>query len=288
MRLVVLLPLLVVLGCSPSDPEGSADLALAPAGDLAGRDLRPAPGDLTPYNPQNPAGLGPAPVDVGTSTNLAAAGSYVLLAKTGITNVTGSAIAGGHLGLSPAAASFITGFAMIADASTVYSTSASVVAPGRIYAADYASPTPSNLTAAVSSMETAYTDAAGRSPPDHLDLSSGNLGGLTLTPGLYRWGSSVTIPSTVTFAGAANDVWILQIANDLDLATNTNVVLSGNAQAKNIFWQVAGQATLHATSHLEGIILSKTAVTMQTQASLHGRVLAQSLIALDDNAVTAP
>jgi len=111
------------------------------------------------YSPSNPAGLGPAPVDLGTATDLAAAGSYVVLAKTGITNVTGSSITGGHLGLSPAAASFITGFAMTADASNVYSTSAAARAHGKIYPANYAMPTPRNYTPSVSSMQAAQRDA---------------------------------------------------------------------------------------------------------------------------------
>src|SRR3954467_14564899 len=100
-------------------------------------------------NPRNPGGDGPAPADIGSSSNLAAAGSYVLLAKTGITNVTGSSITGGNLGVSPAAASFVTGFSLVADGTNVYSTSASVAAPGRIYASNYAPPTPSSLTTAV-------------------------------------------------------------------------------------------------------------------------------------------
>src|SRR5688572_24861555 len=86
-------------------------------------------GERAPYHPANPAGLGPAAVDLGAATNLAAAGSFVLLAKTGITNVTGSSISGGHVGLSPAAASFITGFSLIDDSTTKHATSASVVAP---------------------------------------------------------------------------------------------------------------------------------------------------------------
>jgi hypothetical protein len=177
---------------------------------------------------------------------------------------------------------------MVADPTNVYSTSASVVTPAKIYAADYADPTPTNLTTAVLSMQAAYTDAAGRSLPDHLDLASGNLGGLTLAPGLYNWGSTVTIPSDVTLSGAANDVWIFQISNDLDLSTATSVLLGGAAQAKNIFWQVAGQVTIHANAHFEGVILSQTAITLQTNASLHGRALAQTMIAIDNNAITAP
>jgi len=244
--------------------------------------------DAGSTNAENPNGLGPAPVELGSPTDLASAASYVILAKTAVTNVTGSAITGGHVGLSPAAATFLTGFSLIADPSNEYATSSSVVAPAKVYASDYAPPTPSNLTSAVLDMEAAYTDAAGRTNPDELNFQSGNIGGQTLAPGLYTWGTGVTIPTDVTFAGGANDVWILQISNDLDLASAQNVILSGGAQAKNIYWQVAGQVTIHANAHFEGVILSQTMITLQTNASLTGRAYAQSLVALDDNDVTAP
>src|SRR4051794_37393078 len=123
-------------------------------------------------NPPNPSGLGPAAVDLGSTTDVASVGSYVLLAKTGITNVTGSSITGGSLGLSPAAASFITGFSLTADSTNKFATSAAVVAPGKVYASNYTAPTPANLTTAVLGMQTAYTDAAGRTNPDHLNLGS--------------------------------------------------------------------------------------------------------------------
>ncbi|MCU1280330.1 MAG: hypothetical protein JWM53_3876 [bacterium] len=281
----IFVALLLMAGCSDSTTTGG-DADMATGGTHA--DLAMAGRDMTVYNPQNPAGAGPAAVALGSTTDVGAAGSYVLLAKTGITNVTGSSITGGNLGLSPAAASFITGFGLMADSTNVFATSSAVVAPGKIYAADYATPSPTNLTTAVLSMQTAYTDAAGRSPPDHLDLSSGNLGGLTLAPGLYTWGTGVTIPSDVTISGGANDVWIFQISNDLDISSAKNVVLSGGAQAKNIFWQVAGQVTIHANAHFEGVILSQTSITIQTTATLHGRALAQTLVAIDNNAITAP
>ena len=66
------------------------------------------------------------------------------------------------------------------------------------------------------------------------------------------------------------------------------IVLAGGASPKNVFWQVAGQATLGTTSHFEGIILSKTAITVKTKASMKGRALGQTLVALDDNVVTSP
>jgi hypothetical protein len=279
-------------GRSPSGGTGSLDDSGVPStgdADAAAEDSGAASmDDAGPGDPPDAAALGPARVELGSRTNLAAAGSYVLLAKTGITNVTGSRITGGHLGLSPEAASMITGFALVAHSTNVYSTSVAVVAPAKVYAADYEPPTPSNLTTAVLDMEAAYSDAAGRSNPDFLNMADGNIGGKTLAPGLYKWGTGVTIPNDVTISGAANDVWIFQISNDLDVSSAKRVILSGGARARNIFWQVAGQVTIHADAHFEGIILSQTGITLQTGASMNGRALAQSLIALDDNAVTAP
>jgi hypothetical protein len=244
--------------------------------------------DIVDNNPQNTEGEGPAHVEIGDIDDSTSAGSYALLAKTGITNVTGSLVTGGDVGLSPAAASFITGFALVADPTNVFSTSVSVVPPAQVFAADYADPTPSNLTTAILAMEASYIDAASRTQPDELNLADGNLGGLTLAPGLYTWGSSVTIPTDLTLSGAAGDVWILQVSNDLDLAAAKSVLLSGGARAENVFWQVAGAVTIRENAHFEGVILSKTGITLQTNASLHGRALAQTMIALDDNVITAP
>lgn len=223
---------------------------------------------------------------LGTTTtprvvNLGTAGNYVILAKSAITNIATSAITG-DIALSPAATSYITGFALIA--ATGYSTSTQV--SGKVYAADMAAPTPINLTTAVNDMITAYNDIAGRVNPDFTELGTGNIGGKTLTAGLYKWSSAVTIPSTITISGGANDVWIFQIAGNLTMSSAVNIILTGGAQAKNIIWQVAGEVTLGTTSHFEGVILSKTAVTLQTGASLNGKIMAQTLVALDQNKVT--
>ena len=222
---------------------------------------------------------GPAVVGLGAS------GNYVVLAKTAVSSVPASVVTG-DVGVSPAAASFITGFSLVADSTNVFATATQVT--GKVYAANYAVPTPSNLTTAVSNLESAYTDAAGRINPDHLELGSGNIGGLTLAPGLYKWTSTVTIPSGVTIAGGANDVWIFQTSGDLLLSASQNVTLSGGAKARNIFWQVAGQATLGAGSHFEGVILGKTSVTLQTGATMNGRALAQTQVALQQATLAQP
>lgn len=217
------------------------------------------------------------------AVELGSAGDYVILAKTAINNVPTSAITG-HMGLSPAATSFITGFAL--TNATGYATSPQVT--GKVYAADMASPTSTNLTTAVENMITAYNDAAGRPSPDFLELATGNIGGLTLVPGLYKWTSTVTMPTDVVISGGSNDVWIFQISGDLSMSGNVNITLEGGAQAKNIFWQVAGEVTIGTTAHLEGIILSMTGITLQTGASMNGRALAQTAVILDANAVTQP
>jgi hypothetical protein len=215
--------------------------------------------------------------------DLGAAANYVILAKTAINNSSTSAVTG-DLGLSPAATTYITGLTLT-DA-TGYATSAQVT--GKVYAADMADPTPINLTTAVNNMITAYNDAAGRPSPDFLELGTGNIGGRTLTPGLYKWTSAVTMPSSVTISGGANDVWIFQISGNLSMSAAVNITLIGGAQAKNIFWQVAGQATFGTTSHFEGVLLSMTGITLQTGASMTGRALAQTAVTLDANAVTKP
>jgi hypothetical protein len=220
-----------------------------------------------------------------SAVNLGTAADFVILAKTKI-STTGTSHVTGNIGISPAAATFITGFALILPAGGAFSTSSLVT--GNIYAPNYASPTPANMTTAISNMQTAYTDAAGRTLPDFTELYTGNIGGKTLVPGLYKWSSTVLVPSSITLSGSATDVWIFQISKDLTVSNAVNVTLSGGASANNIFWQVAGIATLGTTSHFEGNILCKTGITFKTGASMNGRALAQTAVVLDANAVTKP
>ncbi|MDB5256098.1 MAG: large protein [Chitinophagaceae bacterium] len=217
------------------------------------------------------------------TVELGTAGDYVILAKTAINNGPTSNITG-DLGLSPAATSYITGLSLT-DA-TGYATSSQVT--GKVFAADMAAPTPINLTTAIGDMNTAYNDAAGRPTPDFLALNNGNLGGKTLTPGLYKWTTNVTAPTNFTISGGANDIWIFQVSGNLSLASAVNITLIGGAQAKNIFWQVAGTVTIGTTAKFKGIILSKTGITLQTGATLNGRALAQTAVILAGNTVTTP
>jgi hypothetical protein len=216
--------------------------------------------------------------------NLGAAGTYVILAKSGISTVPTSAVTG-NLGVSPAAASSITGFSLTMDATNVFATSPQVT--GKVYAADYAPPTPANLTAAVGAMETAFTDAAGRAA-GVTELGAGNIGGMTLAPGVYKWGTGLLIPTDVTLNGNASGVWIFQIAQNLTMSNGARVLLAGGARPKNVFWQVAGAVVLGTTAHCEGVILTQTAVTLQTGASINGRLLAQTAVNIDGSTVVEP
>lgn len=221
------------------------------------------------------AGAGPVAVNLGT------AGNYVILTKTQITNVPTSAITGN------VAASPINGAAIGLTCSEV---------TGIISAVDASGPAPcsivdpANLTPAIGAMETAYTDAAGRPSGvgPFLNIGAGTVSNKTLVPGTYTWGSDVTIPTNLTFAGDANDVWIIQISGKLDLAANKLLVLTGGAKAKNIYWQVAGVATLGVGSHFEGVILAATNIALLTGASVNGRLLAQTAVTLQQNTVTQP
>ena len=220
---------------------------------------------------------GPAPV------NLRTAGKYVILSKAGI-STTGVTSIVGDIGVSPIAATAITGFDLILSPTGRYSTSAQIT--GRVYASDYATPTPARMSAAVGDMETAYTDAEGRTLPDFTELYSGDLTGQTLTPGLYKWGTGVLVSAGgVTISGGPTDVWIFQIAQDLTLEPGAIVTLAGGASAANIFWQVAGETTLGTTTRMKGIVLCATQIAMSTGARLVGRALAQTAVTLDANTI---
>ena len=218
---------------------------------------------------------GPAPVDLGS------AGKFVILSKAGITTTVTTRITG-NIGVSPIAASAITGFGLVLDRSGAFSRSRLLT--GMAYAADYAVPTPRDLTVDVSAMQTAYTNAAGRTA-GVTELGAGNIGGLTLTPGVYKWGTGLKIATDVTLSGGRDAVWIFQVAGTLDISSAKKVILAGGAQAKNIFWQVAGTTTLGTYSTFNGTILDKTNIALQTGAVLNGRALAQTAVTLDANAV---
>jgi len=223
-----------------------------------------------------------------SAVNLRSSANFAVLAKSGV-SATGATAITGDIGLSPAAATYVTGFGLIMDASNTFATSSLVISPGKIYASNYTPPTPTKMTTAVSDMQTAYTDAAGRTSPDHTELGAGNITSMTLTPGLYKWGTGVLISAAgVTLSGSATDVWIFQIAQNLTVANGAIITLSGGAKASNVFWQVAGQTTIGTTAAMKGIILCQTAIAMNTGASLNGRAMAQTAVTLAGNTVVNP
>ena len=220
------------------------------------------------------------PVNMGTSCN------YVILTKTGITNVAISDITG-DMGVSPVASTAITGFDLELDSSGEFSTSDQV--DGRIYAADYAEPTPSNLTTAVNDMEEAYTEAAGRTA-DYTNVHGGSIGGETLEPGVYEWNTAVSIDDDVTLnaEGDEDAVWIFQISGQLTQAANTQVILTDGTQAKNVFWQVTETVAIEADADFKGIVLGQTNITLESGASVTGKLLAQTEVTLIQNTITGP
>uniref|UniRef100_A0A7S0F470 Ice-binding protein n=1 Tax=Phaeocystis antarctica TaxID=33657 RepID=A0A7S0F470_9EUKA len=213
---------------------------------------------------------------------LGTAGDFAILTKTGVTT-TGVTDVTGDMGTSPIAAAALTGFSLTIDSTNTFSLSTHVT--GKLFAASYTSPTPSKMTTAISDLVTACKDAAGRVNPDVLDLGAGTIDGLTLAPGLYKWGSSVDF-TKLTFKGkdlaqGADPVWILQVTGDLIVGAGAIVTLTNGALAKNIFWQVAGSTTLHTTAAMKGIILCAKSIVFQTGSSLNGKALAQTAVTLD-------
>src|ERR1035437_661339 len=215
--------------------------------------------------------------------NLGTAGNYVILSETGITDVPPSPIVG-NIGSSP-----ITGSAIHVTCSEVNGTISSVDAAGP---APCSLITPGPLGIAITDMTTAFTNAAGRTTPDFVNLGAGNITGLTLVPGLYKWSTDVLVSAAgVTLSGGPNAVWIFQIAGDLTLANSAHIILAGGASPNNIFWQVGASnfgAVLGTGSVMYGTILSAKQVIENTGATLVGRALAQSQVTLQSTSVTSP
>jgi hypothetical protein len=213
--------------------------------------------------------------------NLGLAGEFVILTKSGITNVRQSDIKG-DVGTSP-----ITGAALLLTCEEV---------TGAIYTVNAAGPAckitaPSRLSTAVGDMQTAYTDIAGRATSAaNTNLGAGNISGITLLPGVYNWTSAVLLNNVLTLdaGGNENAVFIFQIAGTFDMGSGAQILLQNGAQAKNIFWQTAGAVTLGTTSSFQGSLLGQTSIAVQTGASVNGRLLAQTAVTLQMNSVKMP
>jgi hypothetical protein len=209
---------------------------------------------------------------------LGQSGKFAILSETGITDVYPSAVKG-NVGTSP-----ISGSALLLKCNEV---------TGTIYTVDASGPAcaviaPAMLTVAIGDMVTAYNDASGRLFPKFLELGAGEIGGKTLSPGLYKWTTGVSISSNVTLKGGPKDVWIFQVAGTLNEANSVRVTLTGGALAKNVFWQVAGSVSIGTAAHFEGVVLGKSLIAVKTGASVTGRLLAQTAVTLQINAINQP
>jgi hypothetical protein len=205
---------------------------------------------------------GPTPV------NLGSAAQFTILAGAAVTT-TGGGIIKGDVGASP-----ITGAAIHLIQAQVN---------GTIYAVDASGPAgsvmnPTLLAKAKGDLTKAINDAAGRTPipsGPFLNPGAGNMGGLNLVPGLYKFtGTALITGSDLTLTGGPNDVWIFQIAADLEVGSRIQVFLAGGAQAGNIFWQVGTSATIGTFAVFKGTIMANQAITMNTSSVTDGRALA--------------
>ena len=216
--------------------------------------------------------------------NLGVAGDFVILSNSGISDVSSSAITG-NIGTYFTGASITATDGNICDEVT-----------GTIYTIDATGPAcrlidASKLLQASSDMGTAYTDAAGRPTSlGLLDMGAGNIGGLTLKPGVYTWGTAVTLPfgTNVTLKGTSNDVFIFQVAQTLTTGDATQIILTGGVQAKNIFWTVGQTVALGAGSQFQGNILGAKDITLLSGAAVTGRLMAGTDVTLITNVVTQP
>ena len=220
-----------------------------------------------------------------TIIDLGLSGNFAIFAESGI-STTGVTLITGDIGVNPVTSTSITGFGLILPAGSAFSTSSLVA--GKIYAPDYASPSPANMVTTSGNMHTAYTTANGLVVPAPVnEFMAGNLNGQTLTKGIYKWSSGVSITNGIVLDGGGDNcaTFIFQIAKDLTVANSAIITLQNGAQAKNIFWIVAGSGAILGTNvNFSGNILCKTLISVNTGSKVTGRLLAQTAVTL--NAVT--
>ena len=218
-------------------------------------------------------------VDMGTADN------FVILAKTGITTTGVTAITG-DLGISPAARATVTGFGETLSVDGTFATSALVLDGGKIYASDFAIPTPEMLITAIADMETAYNNIIAMADPRPEAI----VGGVTLTPGLYKSTPAVSLSTNLTLDAEdnADAVWVFQITGALNVAAEVEIVLLNGAKPENIFWQVTGAVSLLANSKMQGIVLGEGVIALTDSASITGKLLGQTNVTLIANTVVDP
>jgi hypothetical protein len=200
---------------------------------------------------------------------LGSAGTFTVLAGSTVTNTGATTTITGDVGVSPGTA--ITGLPPGQPTG------------GAIHAGDPAA------AAAQTALTTAYNDLAGRACGTN--LTSVDLGGMTLAPGVYCFNTSAQLTGTLVLDGQGNPnaVFVFKVGSTLTTASNAAVTLTGGAQAANVFWQVGSSATLGTGTAFKGNIVALASVTLNTGASLSGRALARSgAVTLDTNAITLP
>jgi len=199
------------------------------------------------------------------TVNLGTAGSYAVLAGSAVTN-TGSSVLTGNLGVSAGCA--VTGFPPGSASGTIHKCDAAAAQAQR------------DLT-------TAYNSAKGLSPT--MTLTGKDLGGMTLTPGVYFFASSAQLTGTLTLnnLGNPNALFVFQIGSTLTTASSSSVVFSSSLKDSNVFWQVGSSATLGTGTTFEGNILANTSITLTTGASIGcGSALAMNgAVTLDNNVI---
>jgi hypothetical protein len=218
---------------------------------------------------------------------LGRAGDFTILSMSGISSVPSSVVLG-DIGVSPIHATAITGFSLTAHASNRFSLSRQVI--GQVYAADYATPSPTDMTTAVADMQNAYTSASMRpdSGPFFVNTFQGILAEKVLPSGVYTWDRDISICGNIYLEGTETDVIILKTTGNVVACPGASVFLSGGIRTHNVIWQIAGFLELGTDAHMEGIFLVKTKAVLQTRAGINGRILAQTAVTLDQATVTAP
>jgi hypothetical protein len=243
------------------------------------------------------AGSTSAACSASACPQLGTASDYVILAQSGVSTVPPSAVTG-NIGLSPAATTFLTGWSLVTEPTDSFDTSVQVAAPSKLYAADMkGAATSPALTTAVSDMQAAYTAAAALAPsggglvtacPGTGGAMSDVNDGGALLGGVYTCAVNVTIPGNLTLTGSATDVWVFRITGTLTQASGKQLLLTGGALPQNVFWQVSGAVTVGTTALMQGVVLAKTNIAVQTGATVTGRLLAQTAVTLDTATVKAP
>lgn len=220
-----------------------------------------------------------------TFVDLKSVARFGIIAGVGVSNNAGfSKINDLDVGISPGGRSSVTGFPP------------AIITNGAIFAANDIAPlgVAAMLTLAKQDLTDAYLFAKGATTPAPATIA-GDQGGKTLAPGIYKSTSSLLIQKgdlTLDAQGNSNAVWIFQVASAFTTVGGAggNVILSGGAQAKNIFWQVASSATIGGATTFKGNVLALTSITMNSGATLQGRLLAinGSVVLTSTNIINKP